>query len=358
MAIMSRKALIDTFFSLVTVDSPTGKEEQFADFLIDQLAHLGLSVLKDKYGNVYARLEGEGEAIFFSAHMDTVEPGQGIVPQVKGEYLVSDGTTILGADDKVGIAALLEAIKKICTMHHRPIELIFTRSEEIGNYGAIEFDYSLLSAEKGYCLDLSQPVGTITTASPFYERFDIRLGGKSAHASHPEEAINVLPALAEIICIAPLGKEDDTFFNIGVVSGGDVRNTILGEVLLKGEIRSFVGKELKETKALFRKNVEKICHRYMITVQEEWIWENPGYKHTSNKAQEFIQTTQKAVRQVGLRPVITQTAGVSDANIFNDKGLLCLNLGDGSEFAHTLQERVKITELENLVKLIAALATS
>ncbi len=349
---------IQTFFDLVRIDSPTGEEKALVEFLITKLQTLGLSVSQDKYGNVYARLDGDSEGIFFSAHMDTVEPGRGIHPKIYGEYLVSDGKTILGADDKIAIAAILEAIPVILSQSHKTVELVFTCSEEVGNYGAMEFDYNLLQAKNGYCFDLSQPVGTITIASPFYERFDITLMGRSAHASHPEEAINVLPALSEILQIAPLGKADeDTFFNIGVVDGGDVRNTILGSIMVKGEIRSFTAEGLSATKESFRKNVAKIATKYGINTKEEWVWENPGYKHISEKSRSFITDTEKLIKEIGLKSIITQTAGVSDANIFNDKGLLCLNLGNGGEFAHTTKERIKISELENLIQLMVALVT-
>ena len=352
------KDVIALFFELVQIDSPTEQEDSVAEYLVQKLRESGVVVQKDTYGNVYANIPGKGESLFFSAHMDTVEPGKGVHPQIDGEYIVSDGTTILGADDKVGVAAILQSLVEL-PENHRPIELIFTKSEEIGNYGAINFDYSLLKARKGYCFDLSQPVGIITTASPFYERFDIRLIGQSAHASHPEEAKNVLPAVADILKIAPLGKVDEnTFFNIGVISGGSVRNTILGEILLKGEIRSFDKDGIPTTKAYFRKNLMQVIKRFGLEVEEDWVYENPGYMHISEEAQEFIHGTKTAVERLGLSFATTQTAGVSDANIFNDKGLLCLNLGDGSEFSHTTKERIKITELENLVKLITALATS
>lgn len=351
-------SLINTFFELVKIDSPTGKEEKVALYIISFLEHQDFDVERDDYGNVYAHISGKGEPIFFSAHLDTVEPGRGINPKIDGEFIVSDGTTILGSDDKVGISAILDAVSHL-PKNHRPIELVFTLSEEIGNYGAINLDYSLLQAKRGYCFDLSQPVGTIAVASPFYERFDIKLIGLSAHASHPEEALNVLPALAEILEISPLGKVDEnTFFNIGVVHGGDVRNTILGEIYLKGEIRSFVGDGINDTKTLFRKNVMSIANKYGLEIEEDWVLENPGYKHISKESQAFIKETEDVIKEIGLKPLITQTAGVSDANIFNVKELICLNLGDGSEFSHTTKERVKIPELENLSKLITALARS
>lgn len=350
--------LIQTFFDLVQIDSPTNHEEKFGNFLMGELGQLGLFVTKDQRGNIYARREGEGEAIFFSAHMDTVEPGRGIKPRVEDGYLVSDGTTILGADDKSGVAVILETLKSLEGKKTRPLEFVFTVSEEAGNFGAIDFDYKLLQAKRGYCFDLSQPVGTITTASPYYERFDMKLIGRAAHASHPEEGKNVLPALGEILTIAPLGQPDsETYFNIGVVTGGQVRNTILGEVFLKGEIRSFVEKNLHDIKSIFQKAVDVIVQKYGVELEQEWVRENGGYKHESQEAAAFIEFTKKIMLAIDVPFRLTQTSGVSDANIFNDHGVLCFNLGDGSEFSHTTHERVKVSELENLVQFMLTVAT-
>lgn len=354
---MSRQ-LIQIFIELVKIDSSTGEEDAVAEYIIYFLSKIGFDVQKDSFGNLYARIEGIGEPVFLSAHMDTVEPGRTIHPKLENGFIISDGTTILGADNKVAVAAVLEAVTNL-PANHRPLELIFTRSEEIGNYGAINFDYNLLTAKRGYCFDLSQHVGTITTASPFYERFDIALIGRSAHASHPEEAISVLPALSEILQISPRGKiEENTFFNIGVVNGGDVRNTVMGKLALNGEIRSYNNENLIRIKKTFRENVREIIERNGLEIKEDWVWENPGYQHNSKEAQDFIIQTSESIKQLGLETIITQTAGVSDANIFNDKGLICLNLGNGSEFSHTIQERVKVSELENLHRLILILATS
>ncbi|HEX9061522.1 MAG TPA: peptidase dimerization domain-containing protein, partial [Clostridia bacterium] len=211
----------------------------------------------------------------------------------------------------------------------------------------------LIKSKKGYCFDISQPIGTIISASPYYERFDITLHGVAAHASQPEEAIPVLQALQEILSISPLGRIDaDTLFNIGVVEGGQVRNTVLGQLTLKGEIRSFVENKLTSVKEIFRNNISKIAQTHHLKIEEDWVRENPGYKHTSEESQKFITETQKIMKALTIPSQIIDAGGVSDANIFNDKGLLCINLGDGSEFTHTLKERIAIKDLTLLLQII------
>ena len=147
-----KNMLINLFMDLVKIDSVTTNEEKFSRYLLKSLNNLGVKSVLDKYRNIYGYLKGTGKPLFLSAHMDTVEPGKNIQPQVRGNYIVSDGTTILGADNKATIACILKVLEllKIKKNKHRTLEVIFTRSEEVGNYGAVNFDYSLLTAKEGY----------------------------------------------------------------------------------------------------------------------------------------------------------------------------------------------------------------
>lgn len=351
--------VVDYFTKIVQIDSPSGHEEKMAQFLLEELGKMGINARKDSHGNLYARIQGEGDPIFFCAHMDTVEPGQGIKPQVGKDYITSDGTTILGGDDKVAIASILQLLGEIKDKKHRPLDLIFTVCEETDTSGAINFDSSLLLSSKGYCFDSSNPVGTVITASPFYERFDVHILGKAAHASKPEEGNNVLFVLKEIFADVKVGRiDEETTVNIGVVKAGDVRNTIPGIGELHGEIRSLVERKLEKEKEQIKAIFVSLQDKYKVAIRQDWVVENPGYKHESAQALGFIAQTENIIQGIGITPQRMQAGGVSDANIFNDEGLLCVNLGDGTESTHTRQERVKISELENLLRLMTALVTS
>lgn len=237
------KQLVEQFMTLVKIDSATGDEDEITTYLLNWFKKRNIFVKKDTYGNIYAQIPGNKLPLFFSAHMDTVEPGKNIKPIIHNGYISSDGSTILGGDNKAALAAMLCAADHFIQskIDHREIEFIFTRSEEVGNYGAIHFDYRLLHAKTGFCFDSGNPVGTIIQASPFYERFDITVKGKAAHASRPYDANNVLYFLSSFLREVTLGKlDDDSIINIGVIQGGDVRNTIPGELIIKGEIRSFI----------------------------------------------------------------------------------------------------------------------
>jgi len=350
--------LIKTFTQICQIDSPTGKEAKMADFVFNYLKDLGVFVKKDKFGNVYAKV-GNHPKIFLSAHLDTVEPGRGIKPKIGKEYITSDGTTILGADNKVAVACILETTREIIfEKNPASFEIIFTLSEEVGNYGAINFDYTLLSSKIGFCFDSSNPLGTIITASPFYERFDIKIIGKEAHASLPNEAINVLPFFSQLLKKQKLGKIDKySLFNIGVIQSGYVRNTIPGEMIIKGEIRSFFEKNLLKIKNKFINILDNLSKKYQLKIEKDFVRENPGYFHQSKKAKNEIKKIKNIIKKAYLKPTEKQSWGVSDANIFNDKNLLCFNLADATEFSHSKNERIKIKDLLKLKDIIKLLIT-
>jgi tripeptide aminopeptidase len=353
--------VVRTFLDMVQIDSPTGEEDRMVVYLRRELESLVNVVTIDQAGNIYARLEGSvrQDPIFLSAHLDTVEPGRGIKPKIKNGWIRSDGSTILGGDDKVGVAAILEALRVIREQGrpYRTIEVIFTRSEEVGNYGALGFDYGLLRSKMGFCFDSSHSVGTIITSSPYYERFDLTLIGKEAHASRPELATNVLPALGNLLSELEFGfSGKETLFNIGVVSGGFVRNTIPGKVELKGEIRSLDDKKILSTKRCLTEIINKICAGYGLQHQIEFVRENGGYVHRGRSEKKLISQVEKIIQNLGVASESVNHWGVSDANIFNHKNLTCFNMGIGVVEPHTLHERVKISELNKLVRLIVSLA--
>ncbi len=345
-----------TFMDLVQVDSVSGKEQAFADYLVRHLEPLTDHVQKDAYGNIYARIDGTGQPLFYSAHLDTVEPGIGIKPQVKDGYLVSDGTTILGVDNKAALAGMIELLHLIKEqkISHRPLELVLTLSEEEGNYGAVNYDYSLIKAKEGYCFDYNGPVGTFITASPFYERIDLTLEGKAAHGSSPELGINVLSIFQELLNQWLLGRIDaDTTFNLGLIQGGSARNTIPGVLSLQGELRSFSEDSLNKHRTKLKELLEQICQKWGASFKADFVLENPGYKLTDADIQKVMTQLQKA----GITTIPVVKGGISDANMFHGQGLKCINFCDGGERSHTVEERIKISQLEELVNLMTALVS-
>jgi len=350
---MNKQQLLNSFLELVQLDSPSGEEDNICDFLIDKLKSLGLSPMTDLYGNVYVRVEGTGSPILLSAHVDTVEPGRGIVPVVQKGVISSTGQTILGADNKVGVAIILAILhnivkEKIAT---RTLEVIFTRSEEVGNYGAVNLDYSLLTSQFGYIFDNSNPIGTIITAAPFYNRFDITIVGKSVHASKPERGIHALSIAVEALKNIKLGKVDPiTTVNIGAVAGGHVRNTIMGEMIFRGEVRSFKEENLIKATEGVTSAFQSAVDSFGATITINVVRENGGY-HYSPQDKDILQI-QEVMRKSGIQPELKEDWGCSDANIFIDHGIKIINLGDGTIDTHTTSERVKLVDMLKLEKIV------
>ena len=238
---INRERLVQTFCELVRIDSPSGEEEAMALDLEKRLRNLGLKTTRDDYGNLLAN-NGGLDPIILSAHMDTVEPGRGIKPEINGNRIVSDGTTILGGDCKAGVAAILEALQSIREddIPHLPLEVIFTREEETGLVGARHLDFSKIQAKEAIVFDGEGPPSQITSASPTYIGFDIEVTGRAAHAGvEPEKGLSAIRIASEIITRLPQGRLDDqTTFNIGTIAGGSVRNAVAENTIIKGEFRS------------------------------------------------------------------------------------------------------------------------
>jgi tripeptide aminopeptidase len=355
---MNNSSLITLFLDLVQIGSPTGEEDAICEYIRTYLTKLGYEPYTDSYGNIILHVSGVGKPLFLAAHVDTVEPGRGVKPIIDGDVIRSDGTTILGADNKVGVAIILDVVRTFAQRTDRPaLDVVFTRSEESGNYGAINLEYSHITANRGYAFDNPNPVGTIISASPFYSRFDITLLGKSAHASKPERGIHVLPILAECISHIRLGRLSDTaLVNIGAIEGGHVRNTIMGEITLHGEVRSMHQEELDQNTNQIKTIFEQIAHKNNIEVTINVVQENGGYIYEQSDPD--LQHVVSTMARLGLTPVIKQDWGVADSNIFTDHGIKAINLGDGCEFTHTTREQVRISDMERLKELIMELISS
>ncbi len=207
----NRERLTKTLIDLICIDSPTGEEDAIDREDSSRLESLGLQVQHDTFGNLIGKLAGEGVPVLLSAHMDTVEPGRGIQPQLDGDTLRSDGTTILGGDCKAGISIVLEALTSVVESGdgRRPVEVAFTRAEEGGLVGVHHLDLSLLSAKQGLVLDGEVPVSRITVAAPSQNVVTAHIHGRAAYGGvEPETGISAIIIAAEVLTRLPLGRID------------------------------------------------------------------------------------------------------------------------------------------------------
>ncbi|HLR71129.1 MAG TPA: M20/M25/M40 family metallo-hydrolase [Pseudogracilibacillus sp.] len=362
-----QERLINEFFELVKIDSETKFEQKIADVLKEKFASLGLDVREDnakqvtehRANNLICTLKGNvdgTDTIFFTSHMDTVTPGKNIKPKIKNNYIVSDGTTILGADDKAGIAVMLEVIRvlKEKNINHGDIQFIITVGEESGLAGAKALDTSLVKARYGYALDSDGDVGNIVIEAPFQSKIHTKIYGKSAHAGiAPEKGISAITTAAKAIAKMKLGRIDaETTANIGYFKGGKQTqtNVVCDFVEIVSEARSLqkekLTKVINDIKQRFKQTASKYGGRAEITIIEMY----PGFQHKQDDPVVYIAN--KAAKKLGLPSNTLKSGGGSDANIFNGFDIPTANLSVGYEHIHTTKERIHIDHLVNLTKFV------
>ncbi len=343
-----RQRLIETLIDLIRIDSPSGEEDAIDREVSARLSALGLTVEHDSYNNIIARLEGAGEPLLLSAHLDTVEPGRGIKPVLDGDTLRSDGTTILGGDCKAGLAIVLEALACVAESSgpHRAVEVAFSRHEEGGLVGVHHMDFSLLTARTGIVLDGEGPPNRITVSAPSQNVVTAEIAGRAAHAGlEPEKGLSALLVTADILTRLPLGRIDsETTANIGWMEGGLKRNIVPDHASLDGEFRSRNNDKLAWLEGQFRKVFDETATRYpdariSLDIRNTYQAYRVGPDHA------IVATIGNALEPLGLSPVMEASGGGSDANVFIERGITALPVGIGVRSFHTNWETALIAEV-------------
>lgn len=364
--VINQERILAEFLELVQIDSETKEEAVIAEVLKDKLASLGFSVEEDDVAsktehsanNLFATLEGtaKGPAILFSSHMDTVVPGKGVKPSIKDGYVVTDGTTILGADDKAGIAAIFEAIRtlKEQNLPHPSIQVVLTVGEESGLVGSRHMDASKLKAEMGFILDSTGKVGEIVKAGAGQYRIVTKIHGKAAHAGvNPEDGISAITVASKAISRMPLGRiDEDTTANIGRFEGGRAYNIVTDYVEIWSEARSMVNEKLEVQVKKMTTAFEEVASELGATCENDVKFMYSGYKF--DESTPVLQKAIAAVKRVDREPKLTSSGGGSDGNVFNGHGIPSVNFGIGYEEIHTKNERMPIEELYKASELVLA----
>lgn len=361
---INEKRLLERFLKYVQIDSPTKEEREFALQLKTELENLGMEVVMDdagektgsNSGNIVGFLKGttNGESILFSAHMDTVSPGRGIKPQIRDGVVYSDGTTILGGDDKAGIAAVVEAIQAIKEndIPHGDIEVAFTIYEEGGLFGSKNLDYSKLKSRLGFVLDSGGDPGTIIVQGPAQNKIDVKFIGKEAHAGvAPESGISAIQMAGEAISnMRLLRVDEETTANIGSIKAEGPTNIVPKTVEFSAEARSLSDDKLREQSEHMKKCCEDAAAKYGGSV--EVSIENAYGAFKVAEDHPLVKTVEKASKILKLESRTTTSGGGSDTNIFNANGIEAINLAIGERKPHTLEEHMHISDLENSAKLV------
>ena len=366
---VNEKRLIDEFLELVQIDSPTSKEGAIAKVLVEKLEEIGLDVVVDnagekvggETGNVIGTLKGnrDGKKIMFSSHMDTVSPGIGVKPIINEEdgIITSDGTTVLGSDDKAGIAAILEALRQIKenNLDHADVQVVFSIWEEGGLYGAKYLDYSKVNAEYAFVLDSGGAPGEIIIQAPAQDSMKVKITGKPAHAGlQPENGISAIMVAAKAIENMNLLRiDEETTANIGVVNGGIATNIVMPELEITAEARSLSVEKLDaQTKHMvetFKKAADEFGAEIQIDVDRAYTPINVA------EDDEIVVLAKKAFENIGIKATTGSTGGGSDTNILANNGMKAVNLGIGMKKVHTLEEYIAIKDIIDSAKAVVEL---
>ena len=363
--------LAETFIRLVQIDSVSKQEADICRELRNILDAMGAETFVDdagkavgsNTGNLIARFRGNVDVptLMLNAHMDTVEPGKGVKPVYQDGVFTSDGTTILGADDKSAIAILLEVLTVLQEdrMPHGPLEVVLTISEEIGLQGAKHLDLSRLTATFGYALDATDTAGIITRA-PGANHLKFVVHGKDAHAgAAPEKGINAIGIAAKAIAGLTLGRIDhETTCNIGVIQGGVATNIIPSLVTVSGEVRSHDPQKLAELTQTIVSAFEAAVQEYVPQsadagsprLEVEII---PDFTRTHIPEDHPVVTlAMKAAQNLGRTLAPKVTGGGADANVFFSKGIMTGVLGTGMRDMHTVREWVRLSDMVQTTELV------
>ncbi len=368
---IQQNRLVEEFISLVQVDSETKHEQSISQVLKDKFSALGLAVSEDDSqaksghgsGNLICTLEATAPddgipTIFFTSHMDTVAPGKGIKPQIGEDGIIrSDGTTILGSDDKAGIAVMFEAIRalKENRIQHGRIQFVITAGEESGLKGSRAMDRKWMEAEFGYALDSNGEIGDIATAAPGRAEITITFHGRSAHAGvNPEEGISAIQVASKAVSRMSLGRIDkETTANIGSFSGVGPLNVVCDRVTIEAEARSIVQRKLEAQIESMRKACEAAAAEAGSTCDFASDIAYASYMHDDSAP--VVQLASRALASIGLTAKTFHSGGGSDANIFNGMGIPTVNLAVGYKEIHTTKEHIAISDLVKTAELVVAI---
>jgi len=364
---IEEKRLLNIFETLLSINSPSGSEKEISEKIVDIVKELPLEIITNASinkikPNLILKLPPYNcescEPILFSAHMDTVESTEGIKIVKDNSIYKTDGSTILGADDKSGISAILEALFVLSKddVPHPKIEVCLTVEEEIGLKGVNTLDFNMIESKRGLVLDCDGDIGKVVYSAPSQINFKVTVKGKAAHAGiEPEKGKNAILFAGKAITSLPLGRIDPyTTANIGTIQGGKAANIVPDLTELTGEIRSHDENTLNSMHEKFKRIFED--------GEEEGfdVGFNSEKTYSSYQIEEndpLINLLKVTGKDIGIPVVCMSSGGGSDANIFNKRGSVkCVVISTGMEKVHTHEEFISIDNLKILTRWLIQIA--
>ena len=359
--------VVDLFLELAAIPSPPGEERPVADVVLRYLRDCGLGPDEDDagptvgstMGNVYARVEptAAGEPLFLCAHLDTVPPTDEIDPVVDDGVVRNARATILGADNKAAVVAMLEATRRAVSENrrHAGIELLFTPKEEVGLLGAHAFDHTRLRARVGYVYDQAAPIGEIILGAPTSQSLEVTFHGRASHAGmYPDEGRSAIAAASRAIAEMRLGRVDElSTANVGTIVGGTAANIVPEWCTFVAEARSHDERKLADLVQQMQDAVTFAAGVAECEVETKTRRSYRGYRLARDDR--AVALAARALAGAGFPVSYALSGGAADANVFNERGLQCVNLANGMAEIHTPDEHIAVADLEAMVDVTLAL---
>jgi tripeptide aminopeptidase len=345
------------FCEMVQISSESGEEAEFLAYLKDLFTReFNATCTFDDFGNLIVKLSAKATAskdpVLFGVHGDTVKPGKGIEPVVEDGVIRSKGETILGADDKAGIAELVEAIRT--ADRYPPLEIVVTREEELGLQGARHLDMGLLNAKIGFVIDMDT-LDAVVIGGPSKMAIDVTITGKAAHAGmEPEKGISAVRAASHAVVLLKEGRIDpETTVNVGIFQGGEIRNGVPEKAYLNLECRSLSHERCLQQCEIIRQVFETAAHVAGATAE---VCMDLSYKASKLSEDSMpVRIVKKAMEIVRITPQVRVIGGGTDASFYNTQGIKTVVIGAGMREEHSKDEHIYVKDMEVAVRTIHAI---
>lgn len=354
--------LLETFLAILRINSYYPGEDPVIDVLRPKLERAGVELTMDEHRNVLGYWPGTGslqseEPILLCAHTDTVRPTEGMEPIVRDGAVHSDGSSVLGADDKAAVAAIVEAVESIfdAGVDHPPAEVLLTVGEDVGHIGSKAFDVSPVRSKMAFIPDADGPVGGIMLAAPWTTSQCVTFTGRAAHAGmEPESGRNALCMAARTIESMRIGRiDEETTSNVGTLHGGEAMNVVPPSADLVWQVRSLDQSKFETLRDEMFDCCRKGAEAFGGTIESKTIGGTNGFRFAEDAP--IIRRAESAIRSTGLDAWKSVTCGGSDANEFNNKGLDAIVISVGYLDIHTNVEAMPLDDLHRLAEVCAAL---
>ncbi len=346
-------SLIDTFFKMVRINSESGEEEEFISYLENIFTkELKGKCIIDNYGNLIVKVPAKNtickRPVFFGFHADTVKPGKNIKPILKDGIIRPKGETILGADDKAGIAEFFEAVKS--AEKTPPLEIVISKEEEVGLLGSKNIDMSLLESKIGFVID-ARNLEDILLGGQSKMDINVMIKGKASHSgAEPEKGISSIKAASHAISILKEGWiDEETTVNVGIIKGGEVTNSVPEKTEIKIECRSKSHEKCIHQSKLIKEVFLTVAKASGAQAKVKMELSAQAYHISENS--EVVKFAKKAINSVDLKPNVRISCGGTDAVNYNKKGIETVVMGKGGEASHTKGENISAADMKKAVKM-------